>query len=945
VPVLLCEVENAREQETGPPLIRVLGPFEAGVREHTLAVGGSRIRTLLALLTVNAGRVTGIGTLVEALWGGDAPPDARRTVRTYVSRVRRVLLPLAAELGTGDLITTHPAGYALRVPPEVVDAVRFERLVTAGREALAASRYPEARETLSEALALWRGDAYGEFAAVASLRSEGARLESLRLTATEDRVEAELATGASATLVEELTGLTERQPGRDRLWGQLVIALYRANRQAEALEAFSRARTQLVERFGLDPSPRLAEIHRQVLDGDPRLLGPRPAPGAGPRLPVPVRNDLPGDIGDFAGREGELARLLAAREKAPDVTVVAAIDGMAGVGKTTLAVHAAHLLARHYRDAQLFVDLHGHTPGQEPTPPAAVLDALLRTLDVPADRIPADLHGRAALWRAELATRSVLVVLDNAADAAQVRPLLPGSPRSLALVTSRRRLLDLDAAEVVSLDVLSEADAVVLFTGVVGRARGDAEAASVLDVVRHCGQLPLAIRLAAARLRTRQAWTVRYLARRLQHARWPLAELSAGDRGVAAAFALSYEQLDDARRRMFRLLGVHPGPDFDAPAAAALAALDLTEAERLLEGLVDDHLLQQHAPGRYRFHDLLGRHARTTALDDEPEADRRAALRRVVDFHLHTAYRGSRLLDDQHPPLDLEPPGCAPWPLADAEEAMRWFDANHGCVLAARTAAEEQGWDTAVWQLAWTLDNFHYRRGDLHANIACWRAGLAAAVRLGDRAVQARAHRRLGLVYAPLGRFSEALEHLDESLRLAELIGDVLGQAGVHYVLALAWLEQDDHVRALARATSAHDLYRELGNTKWETRALSLVGTCHSHLGHHERARRYCGTALALSRRRGDGYGEAESLESLGRIAADLGEHATALEHYERALALWRALDNTYRQAGVLVALGDTHRQLADSGRARQAWREAVELYRARELHAAADRVGRRRTG
>ncbi|MDT7802550.1 MAG: hypothetical protein QOI78_5983 [Actinomycetota bacterium] len=938
-------MENAGEQDAGPPRVRVLGPFEVCAHERALVLGGTRIRTLLALLTVNAGRVTGVGALVEALWGGDAPPDARRTVRTYVSRARRGLLPLAAALGTGELITTHPAGYTLLVPPGLVDAARFERQVTAGREALAASRYTEAREILAEALALWRGDAYGEFAAVASLRSEAARLESLRLAATEDRVEAELATGASATLVEELTGLTEREPGRDRLWGQLMVALYRANRQADALDAFSRARTQLVERFGLDPSARLAEIHRQVLDGDPRLLGLRPAQGVVTRLPAPARNDLPGDIPDFAGREPELARLVSAREKAPGVTVVTAIDGMAGVGKTTLAVHAAHRLAGHYRDAQLFVDLHGHTPGQEPTSPAAALDALLRALDVPADRIPADQHARAALWRAELATRSVLVVLDNAADAAQVRPLLPGSPRSLALVTSRRRLVDLEAADVISLDVLPEADAVVLFTGVVGPARGDAEAASVLDVVRHCGRLPLAIRLAAARLRTRQAWTVRYLARRLQHARWPLAELAAGDRGVAAAFALSYEQLDDARQRMFRLLGVHPGPDFDAPAAAALAALDLADAEQLLESLVDDHLLQQHAPGRYRFHDLLRRHAHTTGLDEEPEPDRRAALRRVVGFHLHTAYHGSRLLDDQHPPIELDPPGCVPWPLEDAEEAMSWFDANHRCVVAARAAAEEQGWDTAVWQLAWTLDNFHYRRGDLHANIACWRAGLAAAERLGDRAAQARAHRRLGLVYAPLGRFSEALDHLGESLRLAEEIGDLLGQAGVHYVLALAWHEQDDHVRALARAFSSHDLYRTLGNTKWETRALSLIGTCYSHLGHHGEARRYCRTALALSLRRKDVYGEADSLECLGRIADDLGEHPKALEHYERALELWRALDNTYRQAGVLSALGDTHRQLADSARARAAWRAAEELYRARELHAAADRVGRSRTG
>jgi hypothetical protein len=413
-----------------------------------------------------------------------------------------------------------------------------------------------------------------------------------------------------------------------------MIALYRAGRQADAVAAFTRARTVLVGRFGLDPSPQLTAIHRQLLDNDARLLA-APAPVA----VTSARNDLPGDIGDFTGRTAELARLA---DATPFVTVKA-IDGMAGVGKTALAVRAAHRLAAHYPDAKLFVDLHGHTPGQSPTSAMAALDTLLRALDVPDSRIPADPDARAALWRAEVATRSMLVVLDNAADVAQIRPLLPGAGRSLILITSRRRLVGLEVDDSVSLDVLTESDAVSLFGG------DDRDAAR--DVVEQCGYLPLAIRLAAARLRARPSWTVRYLADRLKRGGWPLAEFEAADRGVAAA--MSCHQLAPLAQRMFRLLGLHPGTDFDAPAAAALADVQVSEAERLLENLVDDHLLRESTPGRYHFHPLTRRHAHATALADEP--DPHAALRRVVDFYLHTAHQGARLLDEQHPPISAPP--------------------------------------------------------------------------------------------------------------------------------------------------------------------------------------------------------------------------------------------------------------------------------------------------
>ncbi len=907
---------------------RVLGPFEVRLRGRPVDLGGPRRRTLLALLAADAGRVVGIGAAVAALWGLDPPPDAQRTVRTYVSRLRRSLSPVVDELGTGELIVTHPAGYVLRLPQDALDARRFESLVADGRGALGAGDAVTAGGLLRAALALWRGDAYGEFTGMPELRTEVTRLHGLLLTATEDRVDADLAAGAGATLVDELTALADRHPGRDRFWAQLMTALYRAGRQADALDVFPLARKVLAERFGLDPSPALVDVHRRVLANDPRLLA------------RPPRDDLPGDVADFAGRHEEIASLLAAREN----VVIEALDGMAGVGKTALAVHAAHRLAERYPDGRLFIDLHGHTSGRSPVPPAAALDRLLRALSVPADRIPADPDARSAMWRAELAGRAVLVVLDNALDAAQVRPLLPGTGRSMALITSRRRLVDLEAAGIRSLDVLPHADAVALFASVVRDERTDAEPDSVRAVVELCGRLPLAIRIAAARLRTRPAWTVRHLADRLRQARWPVTELSAGDRSVAAAFTLSYRQWDDAHRRMFRLLGVCPGPDVDVPAAAALAAVGHAEAERLLEDLVDVHLVRQPVTGRYRCHDLIRQHAQATALVEEPEADRVAALDRVIDYYLHTAYRASRLLDQQHPPIDIGVPaaGCVPGVLAGDAAAMAWFDANHACVLDARAAAADLGRDTAVWQLAWTLDNFHYRRGHVHDNVTSWLAGLAAAERLADVAVQARAHRRLGLVYAPLGRTEEAVHHVRRSLALSEQVGDALGQAGAHYVLAMAWSHQKDDRLALHHALAAHRLYAEIGDTRWEVRALSLVGACHTRLGDHDEARTYCRSALALCRQSDDVFGQADSLDALGAIAAATGAHAEAVRRHRQALVLWQDLDNTYRQAGTLAALGDAHRELAGHERARDAWQRAIALYRKQNLHAAADEVADR---
>jgi DNA-binding SARP family transcriptional activator len=928
-------VEERAQVGAGGLRFSVLGPLTASRAGQQIELGWAKQQSVLAVLLLEMNRPVSVAKIVDAVWGQPAPRDARNALQTNISRLRRVLESAPGNDESRVLISTE-GGYLLRGRPEHVDIAIFDRHLATAHDGRQRGDLPSAAAEIDLALAVWRGEPFSGLSGPL-IDAERQRLHQRHIDALELRATIMMDRGLDEAAVADLSRLVNDYPLQERLRAKLMVALYRIGRQADALAVFQDIRQRLADELGVDPGRELSELHQQILRADPAMAGP-----ARPVAPA-VRNDLPGDIADFTGRTAEMTRLLTARTSTAKVSaiVIGAIDGMAGVGKTTLAVHAAHRLTHRYPDAQLFIDLHGHTSSQRPVTPQSALDTLLRALGVPTDRIPNDLEARAALWRAELANRSALIVLDNAADAAQVRPLLPGAAQSLVLITSRRRLLDLDLDHTLSLDVLPSADAVALFVSVVGDDRTTAEADAVHDVIEQCGYLPLAIRIAAARLRTRPAWTVAYLAGRLRQARSPVTELSAGDRSVAAAFSLSYQHLETAQQRMFRLLGVHPGPDFDVPAAAALAAIEPAAAERLLEDLVDAHLLQQPTVGRYRFHDLLRQHAHITAQTDEPETVRTEALRRVVDFYLHTAYNGSRLLDEQHPPIEIEAPaaGCVPGSLADDAAAMVWFDDNHNCVLAARTAAEDKGWDTAVWQLAWTLDNFHYRRGGIHANVTAWRAGLAAAERLGDLAVQARAHRRLGLTLAPTGKTAEAHHHLRQSLALSEQIGDTLGEAGAHFVLALTWARQQDDHQALAHATRALVLYRTIGNSKWEVRSLSMIGACHTRLGDHDRARGFCESALKLCRRQDDHYGQADSLDSLGAIASHTGQYTEAAQHYEQALALWIELDNTYRQADTLAEIAATHVRLDHHDHARRAWRQAVDLYRSQRRDAEVQRT------
>jgi DNA-binding SARP family transcriptional activator len=555
---------------------RLLGPLAVSYRGQPLLVGAPKHRALLAALVVDANRVVSVDTLVERLWGERAPGGARVTLQNHVMRLRRVL----ASVASVDPVLTAPDGYLLAADDDRIDLRRFDTLLDRATALLAENDPAGARPLLVDALALWRGDALVDIRSDALHREIVPALDERRLHAVELRVEADLRLGRHGRLVAELAELTARHPLREGLWTARLLALHRCGLRAEALAAYRVARD-----LGIDPGPALrAPTARPVIDARS------------------TRDDLPAPPPDFVGRSTELAHLL----DLPDCggPLIATIDGMPGVGKTALALRAAHQLADRYPDARLHVDLRGHSPREQPARPFAVLAGLLRALGVPAAELPSTVEERSALLRRTLADRRAIIVLDNALDSAQVRPLLPGGAGCLVLVTSRRRLTDVDAALTLSLDVLSPAAAVGLFQRIAG-----AQPPQVgREVVRRCGYLPLAVRIAGATLRTRPDRTAQHLLSRLR-SRNRLIELSVGEAGVLAAFDTSYQRLGPAQQGLFRRLGRLPATGFDAGATASVAGLPLARTERLLADLLDARLLDAPEPRRYRAHELIREYA------------------------------------------------------------------------------------------------------------------------------------------------------------------------------------------------------------------------------------------------------------------------------------------------------------------------------------------------
>lgn len=666
------------------------------------------------------------------------------------------------------------------------------------------------------------------------------------------------------------------------------------------------------------------------------------------RMPVP--RQLPPAPARFVGRLAELAELSAVldAEAAPGTAVViSALAGTGGIGKTALALHWAHANQHRFPDGQLFVDLQAFSPVGAPLEPAVAVRGFLDAFGVDPARIPGPLHAQVGLYRSLVDGRRMLIMLDNADGVEQVRSLLPGSPACTVIVTSRHRLIGLLTAHVrlLDLDVLPVSDARSLLASHLGPQRMAAEPQAVADLLACCAGLPLAIRIVAARTQHQPGFPLAVLAEELRDTAARLDGLDAGDlhSNLRVVLSWSARALSGTAALLLGLLAIAPGPDISLPAVAALAALPVHRTRLVLRELENASLVQQPTPGRYRMHDLIRLFAADPDHGREARETREAALQRVIDFSLHIAYAADRILDPHRPPIRLERPAPEVHPqlLSDASIAMAWLETEHPTLLAAHQAAADHGWHDAVWQLAWTLDTFHYRRGHRRDRLRVWQMALAAAEHLPDSVARIDAHQHLGHAYTALERTEEGIEHLQRALDLAKHHRDAARQAQSHRNLAWAWEHRGDSRKALEHAVRARDLFRVLDQPVLEAFSLNAAGWLSAQLGQYDIARRRCLAALAQHRHHQNPLGEAKTLDSLGYIAYRTGDDRQAIAYYRQAAALHRTLGNTTEAVNTLERLGHPHIALGEHELARAVWREARQTYQDQGRDADATRVQR----
>ena len=914
--------------------VRLLGPVDVLVDDIPRPVHGLRRKAVLAALALQPGVVVSSDRLIDIVWGDQAPATAATTLQSHVSHLRRAL-------GDKATIVARPPGYVLEMGEagadvDATDVLAAERLI---REA-GQSADPVERETLLEAAtALWRGRPLADLNGLAWFDDQVQRLEHLLMQARHTLIDARLALGQHLELIPELESFSRMHPLHEHTHGQLMLALYRAGRQGDALAAYQRLRRTLDEELGIRPSQQLRDLETAILRHDPSLEAPAPPVRVGNGT-VPAQ--LPPSISAFTGRRRELNQLdglLAGAVADADGTgrpvsvVISAISGTAGIGKTTLAVHWAHRVAGHFPDGQLYVNLRGFDPSGSILDPAEAVRGFLDALGVPVERIPAGLDAQTGLYRSLLASKRVLVVLDNARDVEQVRPLLPGAPGCLVVVTSRNQLTPLvatEGAQPLTMRLPSAVEARDLVARRLGAGRAAAEPDAVGEIIARCARLPLALAIACARASSHPDFPLATVASELRDSMRGLDTLHGGDPGsdVRAVFSWSYRTLSADAARLFRLLGLHPGPDLTAAAAASLAGIPPRRTRTLLAELTGAHLLTEHTPDRYAFHDLLRAYATEQAHTYDSAEVRRAAVHRTLDHYLHTSHSAAMLLRPELGPTALmaSQSGVIPEDLGSHDDAVAWFTAEHPVLLAAIDRAATAGFETHTWQLAWVFHTFLLRRGYWSEQAAVQRVALEAARRTGDRLGQAHAMQGLGLGYARSGRLDDAENHFRQALDLFGDAGDPTGQAHASSGLAFVAEKQGRPSDVLKHAEHGLDLYRIAGNRFWQANSLNALGWSHAHLGDFQQALDYCSEALPLLQDLGDRDGEAATWDSLGYAHRGLADYARSATCYQRAIDLYRVLGDRYYEADTLINLGDTHDAAGDPNDARAAWRQALGI-------------------
>lgn len=900
----------------------MLGPLEVRDEDFLIDLGAPRIRAMCGLLLVRAGELVAIDWFVDELWPEQPPPDARSLVRGYVSRLRRALRcgPSAA-----DRLVTRKPGYLLRVEDNELDSQRFERLLSEARAAVRAGEPGRGVGLFRQAHALWRGDPFADVPHTASLAATATWLTEQRLAAREECFNAALAVAPSTEVVTELTGFVTAHPLRERAVGQLMLALYRSGRQAEALEQYQRIQHALAEDVGIDPGADLRQLHQRVLNADPALNPP-----TGLRAIAELRTPrlLPRDLPTFVSRARELTvldTLLGADgDGCPAPMIV--LHGTAGVGKSALAVHAAHLAAHRFPDGQLHVNLRGATPDVKPLSAAEALHQLLRALNVAGTAVPADVHEAAALFRSEVADRRLLIVLDNAASAAQVRPLLPGCA---VVITSRIRLVALEGATHVHVSPLSPDAGYSMLEGLISgvRTAADPEATRRLDEL--CEHLPLALHVAAARLNARPSWAVHDLVDRLADERHRLTELAAGDIALRSSLAVSHTALHDSpdptdrnAARALRLFGLLPLTDIDVDLAAAVLDVLPGEADRIVERLLDAHLLEEPAPGRFHMHDLTRLVAHDLAIDSTAPTEQHGAVDRLLSHYLATTCRANTLAyphRTHHPTPELTSP---PVPLVNHDEAVAWLDRYHHDMVSVIRQAWLGSPEHTRLAVALALALHWYRFLDAGVNdhpgtIEFLNGVVDAAEQLGDRRSQAYAHGNLATYLSHVGQLEQACRHSAAELDICRAIGDRFGEQRALGNLGYTRLAQHHPKQAVDHLQQQFNLARDIDAPLGQAFALVNLGKAHHQLGYPSQAITMIEQGLTWYRKTGDYQRQCDALEVLARIYIDLSQFDQAIALLTRALAYARHIGYRYGEIWALTALAQAHRLSGTTDKAR----------------------------
>ncbi len=730
------------------------------------------------------------------------------------------------------------------------------------------------------------------------------------------------------------------EPLREKLWTLLMRALYGAGRPAEALEVYEEARTKIADELGVDPGAELRQLYQQILtaDGDPALITlEQPGTGRTSRPAYQPPAQLPADIADFTGRAGQVARLrgllaVPGTGDNPGAVNVALVVGAGGLGKTALAVHTAHQLASEFPDGQLYANLHG---AAQPTGPAEVLASFLRALGAEPAQIPLGEEERAAHYRTRLAGKRVLIVLDDARDAAQVRPLLPGSASCAVLVTARLRLPELAGSKVLDLDVLPLEEARALFVMVAGQERTVAEPAATDDVLAACAGLPLAIRIGGARLAARGNWTVRTLADRLADERRRLDELRAGNLAVRASFEVSFASLPGPElpdgvdpARAFRLLGLWTGSSFSLSAASALLGDGEDAVADALDVLVDAHLLESRAPDRYRFHDLLRVYAADRARTQETEEAQQAAITRLLTWYLYTTEAAAKVISAHHARVPLDPPPDAVHPLGFTalDQALAWCEQERAALAAATHLAAVAGLHEIAWKLPAAAMSFYYRRSHWGDWVTTHQTGLESARALGDRLGEAWMLNSLGMAYG-VQRMEKSVGCFEQALAIYRELGDEQGEARAANNVAQAYVDLDRFEDALSAAQRSLAIQRMKGNRYLEGVALGILGHACRELGRFSEAIAHLEEAVAIFRELGQQYGEADSLADIGDTYLGMGQVEDAIARLRESLAIRREISDAHGEAVTLRLLGLAAARAGEHAQAHDLLAEAARLF------------------